>query len=409
MMKRALSVLFVIILLAVSVLPAGAVVDLTSIEAPYGIVYKVYNDTVAERVSVSCLFEDNYAAISSMTNEESMAKYGISNINTYIQIDYRIDGGEWQADDVWGTTPTASEHGGQVAKGETVRTFDLLYLTNESTRNKVGDIVKTNEKGQYVFDLDNHTLEFRMRTSMLYTRNNVDQVMTSAWTDTVKVEREVDFGKAPSELEAPKVYNPRIEYREDEMPYLAFDIKTPESIKEAEAWLSTQMPTYISLNVEIAKGDGAWETAQFSGEGNHYSNETKTVYLTAVDVDDVSKMKIRAQYGTYIETENGTQPLNSDYSDVLEFDVPRWAEGKGIVHARCKICAICHPIFGQCMFVLGGIILVVLAVAAVPLKMHLDNVKKKKAAEEAEKKRRLEEERKAYDSKKQEKKQKNKK
>lgn len=409
-MKRSLFVLFVIILLAVSALPAAAVVELTSIEAPYGIMYKVYNDSVAERVSVSCLFTDNYAAISSMTNEESMEKYGISNINTYIQIDYRIDGGEWQADELWNTTPTASEQGGQVPKGDTVRTFDLLYLMNESTREKISDIVKTNEKGQYVFDLDNHTLEFRMRTSMLYTGNDVNQVETSEWTEVITVKRDADFGKAPSELEAPKLYNPRIEYREeDEMPYLAFDVKTPESIKEAEAWLSTQMPTYISLNVEIAKGDGAWESAQFSGEGGHYSNETKTVYLTAVDVDDVSKMKIRAQYGTYIETENGTQSLDSEYSDEMEFDVPRWSEGKGIVHARCKICAICHPIFGQCMFVLGGIILVVLVVAAVPLKMYLDNVKKKKAAEEAEKKRRLEEERKAYDSKKQEKKQKNKK
>lgn len=409
-MKRALSVLFVIILLAVSVLPAGAVVDLTSIEAPYGVVYRVYNDTVAERVSVSCLFTDNYAAISNMTNEESMKKYGISNINTYIQIDYRIDGGEWQADDVWETTPTASEYGGQVANGETVRTFDLLYLVNESTRNKIGDIAKTNEKGQHVFDLDKHKLEFRMRTSMLYTRNNVDQVITSEWTEVVTVKRDVDFGKVPSELEAPELYNPRIEYREeDEMPYLAFDIKTPESIKEAEAWLSTQMPTYISLNVEILKGDGTWEDAQFSGEGGHYSNETKTVYLSAVDVDDVSKMKIRARYSTYIETENGTQPLTSDYSDAIEFEVPRWAEGKGIVHARCKVCAICHPIFGQCMFVLGGIILVVLVVAAVPLKMYLDKVKKKKAAEEKEKKRKLEEERKAYDKAKQEKKNKNKK
>lgn len=408
-MKRALSVLFVIVLLAVSALPAGAVVELTEIEAPYGIVYRVYNDTVAERVSVSCLFKDNYAAISGMTDEEAMKKYGISDINTYIQIDYRIDGGDWQADEIWGTTPAASAFGGQVPKGETVRTFDLLYLVNESTRKKIGDLAVTNDAGQFVFDLDNHTLEFRMRTSMLYTKNSVNQVMTSAWTDTVKVERDTDFGKAPTELEAPKAYNPRVEYLEDEMPYLAFDIKTPESIKEAEAWLSTQLPTYIQLQTEIDKGDGSWEEVNLSSSSDDYSNETKIVNLLPADVDDVSQMRLRVRYLTYLETDEGTVPLYSDYSEELEFEVPRWAEGKGLMHARCKVCAICYPIFGQCMFVLGGILLLVIVVAAVPLKMHLDKVRKKKLAEEKEKMRKLEEERKAYDKAKQAKKNKNKK
>lgn len=408
-MKRALSVLFAIILLVVSALPAGAAVELTKIEKPYGIVYKVYNDMVAERVSVSCLFTDSYAAISSMTNEEAMKKYGIADINTYVQIDYRIDGGEWQADESWAATPSASEYGGLVPKGETVRSFDLLYLTNESTRKGLGDLVRTNDKGQYVFDLENHTLEFRMRTSMLYVKNNFEWVMNSEWSDVVEVERDVDFGKAPATLEAPKAYNPRVEYLENGMPYLAFDIKTPESIKEAEAWLSTQMPTYIQLQAEIDKGNGVWDVADLSMSSGHYANETKGVYLSAVDVDDASEMRIRVRYLTYIETDNGTNPLYSEYSDMLEYEVPRWAEGKGILHARCKICAICHPIFGQCMFVLGGIALVVLVIAGVPLKMHLDKVKQKKAAEEKEKQRRLEEERKAYAKAKQEKKNKNKK
>ncbi|MBO5360916.1 MAG: hypothetical protein J6B25_08770 [Clostridia bacterium] len=408
-MKRALSFLLLIFLLAVSVLPAGAVDELTKVEAPYGIVYRVYNDTVAERVSISCLFTDSCAEISGMSNEKTMKKYGISDVNTYVQIDYRIDGGNWQFDDSWDTTPMASGYGGPIPKGDTVRTFDLLYLTNESTRKALGDIVRTNDKGQYVFDLENHTLEFRMRVSMLYIRNNAEMVMTSDWTDTVKVERDVDFGKAPAELEAPKAYNPRVEYLEDEMPYLAFDIKTPESIKEAEAWLSTQMPTYIQLQVDIDKGDGSWEAADLSATSSHYSNETKTVNLFPADVDDVSEMRLRVRYLAYLETDEGTVPLYSDYSEELEFEVPRWSEGKGIVHARCKICAICHPLFGQCMFVLGGILLLVIVIVAVPLKMYLDKIKKKKAAEEAEKKRKLEEERKAYDKAKQAKKNKNKK
>lgn len=394
-MKRTAAFLVAILLLALSVLPAGAVAELGDIDKPYGIVYKVYNDTVAERVSVSCLFTDAYAGMAAMTNEESMKKYGITDIYTYIQIDYRIDGGEWQYEEVWETTPNAPTYGGQVPKGDTVRTFDLLYLVNETTRESVGELAKTNDKGQYVFDLDNHKLEFRMRTSMGYTKDRVPQVAVSDWTDSVEVKRDADFGKAPTQLEAPDAYNPHIGYLENSMPYLAFDVRTPESIKKAEAWLSTQQPTYISMSAEIDRGGNVWEAVDISSASSPFANETKAIYLNPTDVDDVTDMRVRIRYIAYVETPEGTKTLYSDYSDVLEFEVPRWEEGKGILHERCKVCGICKPIFGQCMFVLGGIVIVILIVVAIPVKMHFDKVKKRKAAEEAEKQRRLEEERKA--------------
>ena len=180
---------------------------------------------------------------------------------------------------------------------------------------------------------------------------------------------------------------------------------TPESIKEAEAWLSTQEPTYISLNVEIDRGTGSWESTSFASSKSHYANETKKIYLNSADVEDVSRMRIRLNYVAYLSDKT----LYSEYSDVLEFDVPRWVEGKGITHAKCKVCGICRPVFGKCMFVIGGIILLVAVIAAVPVKMAVDRKLAAKAAAEEEKQRRLEEERKAYDKLKQEKKNKNKK
>ena len=407
-MKKTLSFLLVIAALMLCVVPASAVVKLETIDAPYGVTYKVYNDTVSERVSISCLFTDNYAAISDMTNEESMEKYGITDIFTVVQIDYRIDGGKWQSNATWGTTYDAAEYGGEVPKGDTVRTFDLLYLNNEATQKKVGDLCKKNERGQNVFDLDNHTLEFRLRTFMGYT-TTVGQVITSDWTEVVNVERDADFGKAPDKLDAPQISDAQVKYQENEMPYLSFEVMTPESIKKAEAWFSTQQPTYISMLVEIDRGQGSWENIDLALSESYYANETKGILLSAVDVEDVSKMRLRTRYLAYVETENGTQPIYSEYSDVLEYDVPRWVEGKGLMHAKCKVCGICHPVFGQCMFVIGGIILLIVAIAAVPLKMHMDKVKAKKFAEEEEKQRKLEEERKAYEREKQAKKQKNKK
>ncbi len=403
-MKRITAFVLAFMMVALSVFCANAAMELGTIDAPYGIKYKVYNDTVAERVSISCQFTDAYAALTGMTNEESAARYGVTDIYTYVQIDYRVDGGEWHYKELWETTPTAPDYGGEVPKGDTVRVFDLLYLINERDIKNAGALVKVNDKGQKVFDLDKHTLEFRMRTSMGYT-TTAPQIMTSEWSEVVKVERNADFGKAPSELEAPEVSNPQIMYLDNEMPYLAFDVMTPESIKEAEAWLSTQEPTYISLNVEIDRGTGSWENTNFAVSTSHYANETKGIYLNGVDVEDVSHMRVRLNYIAYLSDKT----LYSEYSDVLEFDVPRWVEGKGLMHAKCKVCGICYPIFGKCMFVIGGVILLVAVIAAIPVKMVIDKKLAAKAAAEEEKLRRVEEERKAYNKLKQEKKNKNKK
>ena len=206
MVKKYLALVMALIVISVSAVTANASVDLTEIDAPYGIMYKVYDDSVAERVSISCMFTDDYAAMTSMSNEESQQKYGFINASTYVQIDYRIDGGEWHADEIWETTPNAATYGGDVPSGDTARTFDLLYLINESDIKNAGALAKKDNTGKTVFDLDNHTLEFRMRTSMTYT-DRIIQVITSEWSEIIKVERNKDFGKAPTELEAPKIYN----------------------------------------------------------------------------------------------------------------------------------------------------------------------------------------------------------
>lgn len=404
MVKKFFALFLALAVVAVSAVTANAVMELTQIDAPYGIMYKVYDDGVSERVSVSCLFTDEYAALTGLTNEESMVKYGIMNVSAYVQIDYRIDGSEWQADSAWDTTFDAARYGGSIPAGDTVRTFDLLYLVNDSDAKIAGELAVEDKDGKRVFDLDNHTLEFRMRSVLSYS-DVQSQIIVSEWSEAVKVERNKDFGKAPEKLEAPNLYNAQIAYDEKEMPYLTFDIKTPESIKKAEAWLSTQVPTYISLLVEIDKGTGAWESANLSGTVGPYVNETKNIYLNIADLADASHMRVRVRYVAYL----ADATIYSDYSEVMEYSVPRWEEGKGVLHAKCQVCGMCKPIFGQCVFVVGGIALVAVVIAAVPVKMYVDKKKAKKAAEEEEKQRKLKEEREAYNKAKQNKKNKNKK
>ncbi len=404
MIKRCFALLIVLIVAAMSVTVASAAVEL-EIDTPYGIIYKVSGENnSSERVSISCIFSDEFAALTSADNEENMTKYGIINATAYVQVDYCIDGGDWHEEQVWGTTPTEAPYVGNVTPGDTVKHLDLLYLLNDYDIENAGALAVKDENGRYVFDLDNHTLEFKLRIALLYTKDGRMQVTTSEWSEAIKVERDKDFGEAPTELDVPIVNAPVVAYQENQMPYLTFFVRTPESIKEAEAWLFTQEPATVSLQIEIDKGDGSWQSVNYSSNGN-YVNETKAIYLDVPDVADASTMKVRAMYVAYLKDKT----LTSDYSEVLEFSVPRWEEGKGIMHAKCQFCGICRPIFGKCMFVVGGIVLLVAVIAAVPVKMMIDRAKVKKAEAEKERQRKIKEEREAYDKLKKDKKNKNKK
>lgn len=388
----------VVLLIAGMVIPASAVITIERADAPYDVVYSVYNDTYCDRISVSCLLTDNLAAMTSMSDKESAEKYGATNIYAYLQLDYRIDGGEWQADEVWETTPTASTYGVQLMPGEVVKTMDLLYLANDSALEDAGVLAKVDSDGKRTFDLDNHTLEFRIRVSMGLTRK-INEVVTSEWTDTITVKRGNNYGEAPKELDAPQLLNLEVKQdSEDKCPYLTFFVKMPESVKKAESWLSTQMPTYISTQYFLDNGSGNWTDVQvYSPSGSSYSNETKFLYLSNTDVTDVSTMKVRARYQVYLQ--NSEQML-SEFSETLSVDTPRWVEGKGILHAKCKVCGVCRPIFGICDFVILGVVIVAAVIAIVPIKMSIDRKKAQKALEEEEKKRLAQAERAARKTKK---------
>ena len=93
----------------------------------------------------------------------------------------------------------------------------------------------------------------------------------------------------------------------------------------------------------------------------------------------------------------------------MSFKVPRWTEETGVTHPRCKVCGFCHPIFGICMFIWLGILLVVGLIAGIILKIKLDKRSAQKAQEEEERQKKIAAEQEARRKLKEEKKQKNKK
>lgn len=402
-MKRIISIVLCIFALAAFALPAMAANTVAEVDAPYGVQYKVNGDGTSERITISCMLTDKLAELTG--DPQVLESYGITYAFGYIQLDYRIDGGAWQYTKEWDTAPDSSFYGAALNRGETVKTLDLLYLTNETAMEACGDLAIRTEDGKKLFDLENHSLEFRLRVSYGYT--NIDNyVVNSKWTEPIKVERDVKAEKLPTEFEAPIVSDLKVEFlEEDQMPYLTFKIKTPESIKKAQTLYSTQILTGFSLQCFADTGDG-YEQVSLNTGSSFYSNETKSIYLSGSEFDDEKRVKVKLKYMIYDADEN---VLYSQETEPMTVVTPRWEEGKGILHAKCTTCGVCRPIFGVCMFIVFGIAAVVIVVAAVIIKMQVDKAKRRKEEQEAERRRKIEEEKAAYNALKQAKKEKNKK
>ncbi len=402
-MKKLISVLFCLALALSLCTPALAIETLNEIDAPYGVEYKVNSDGTSERITIACMLSDSLTEITGDTAVQE--RYGITYVYPCIQLDYRIDGGDWQYTSEWDTAPDSSFYGSSLGTGEAAKTLDLLYLTNETAVEACGELAVKTEDGQKLFDLENHSLEFRLRVSLGYT-SGANYVINSEWTDVIKVEREQDFEALPTEFEAPIVSDLKVELMQDtDMPYLTVNVKTPESIKKAQTLYSTQNKTGFALLCYADTGDG-FEQVSLSSGGGYCSNETKKIYLSGSDFADENKVKVKLKYMIYDADEN---VLYSEESEVLEVKTPRWVEGKGILHAKCTTCGICRPIFGQCMFIVFGVAAVAAIIAAVIAKMQIDKARRKKEELESERQRKIAEQKAAYDARKKENKAKNRK
>lgn len=396
-MKKFFSFIIIAAVVLTAAFPCFAFGKVEHVDVPYSIKYSVYNDGNNERVIVSCLLTDELASLTANPSNGITQAYG------YIQADYRIDGGDWHYTAEWDTQPDICDYGVNVNSGATVASFDILYLTNQTAVDNSGALAKTLENGCKVFDLDNHTLEFRLRASVGYISSG-SFITHSDWTETIKVERK-EAPELPTEFEAPEISNLQVHSSDEEAPYFTFDVKTPESMKEAQSAYLAYVPSGFQLKCFVDYGEG-WTDTAMSSMGSFFSNEEKTVRFDKDKFDDEKTFKFKLSYLIYDKNDN---PIYSEESEILKAVAPRWEEGKGVLHAKCTTCGICKPVFGKCAFIVFGIIAAVLVVAAIIAKIQLDKVRAKKAEAEAERQRKIEADKLKYDELKKAKKEKNKK
>ncbi len=405
-MKRTASIFICLVLtFLLFAIPSQASEGLDKIDAPYMVEYTVRDDGKSERVVIACALTDEFASLTG--DRATMVKHGISSAYSYIQLDYRVDGGEWQYSKEWDNNPEASFYGSALNVGETVKTLDLLYLNNDTAVKNAGALAVKTEDGKNAFDFENHSLEFRLRAVLAGAVEAGNFIMLSDWTEPVAVKRDATSPEIPREFETPEISDVRVEYVEGtDMPYISFKAAVPESIKQAQIIYTTHGNSGMILRAYVDLG-GGFEQATISSTGGYFSNEEKKIYFNATDFDDEKLVKVKFCYFCYDEKDN---PLTSEETEHFKVITPRWVEGKGLLPAKCTTCGICTPIGGKlCMFIFFGIAAAVIIVAAIVAKMQIDKARVRKAEAEEERQRKLEAERAAYNAKKQQNKQKNKK
>ncbi len=412
-MKKITAWLLAAVILAANAfaLTASAEIKIDRFEPPHDIQFRVYDDGYCERVNVSCVFSEQFTNFTLCSEEERQKKYGMENAAFFLQLDYRIDGGDWHYNSLWDSTLTSPDFYRQLFAGDCVRAIELFYLNSEANRKLAGSLCRVDGKKaadgstRYVFDLANHALYFRMRLAVSYHVGQDSRILTSDWSDVVTVTRGNDPGQAPKKLEKPILRNAQVKYDETtQMPYLSLRFDTPESIKETEAWLTVQKQSQIAVDAVLTVG-GEERNVTLSTQIGYASDEEKYIMLEASDCDDARTLKLKVRYMTYIDD----VPLYSPYSDEVSFDVPRWTAETGVTHPKCKVCGFCRPILGLCMFIWLGILLAVGLIVGIILKMKLDKRGARKALAEEERQRKIAAEQEARRKLKEEKKQKNKK
>lgn len=412
-MKRMTAWLLTLAILAVNAFAftASAEIRLDQLDVPQNVMFRVYDDGYCERVNVGCQFTDRFTNFTLYSEEERVEKYGMEQIRPFLQLDYRIDSGSWQYNSLWDSDPSVPRFCRALYAGDCVRSLELFYLNDAANRELAGSLCRLDSKkaadgsDRYVFDFDNHSLYFRVRLAVNYHVGKDSRIITSEWSDVFTVRRDADFGKAPDELEQPILRDAQVKFDETtEMPYLSLRFDTPETVKKAEVWLTTQMQSQIAADA-VLRVNGEEKNVTLSTQIGYASDEEKIIMLDASDCDDARTMKLKIRYQAYIND----RQLNSPYSDEVSFEVPRWTEQTGVTHPKCKVCGFCHPIFGLCLFIWLGILLVAGLVIGVLLKMKLDKIAAQKALAEEERRKKIAQEQEARRKLKEEKKQRNKK
>lgn len=421
-MKRtvlAAALAVILVMLAVSVTANDVAPEFTKAFFPNGdigkptdIYYEIKRNDEGKAIYVYMWLTqpDDMVAMFTKMNEindynEWNEKYNCSLDNYYLQIDCKVDNGNWHYMKEWnvGEYPQDDQpydlairqviwaSSEQKTYREGGALIDPWYCQDKENAGYLEPVIKMDGDTPYL-DLENHSLTLRARYFIKYRNDGLSDseleanggsntsYLLSDWSDEIKIgkggtQKEIT---RPEKIEAPSLC--ALEFyesvKEDDSPvrtYWKVLVDFPRSAGEAVKYYAINEDYYDALYSVMQYRscvNGEWSEWKNTDWGNPEWIFSGWKIFETEGIDKNDKIEFR----TYLEN-RADESMNSDYSNsvfceageirVENSDIGIAAIG-GAEKPKCKVCGIC-PIqpLGICLFIWLAIILVVIVVVII--------------------------------------------
>lgn len=342
--------------------------------------------------------------------DEFEKKYGCTIEAHYIQIDSKVDDGDWHYVSEWDIDEYPQENQPydlmirqKIVASEEQKTYregaaliDPFYGQDDESAGYLKPLIYTKDDKWYL-DLNNHSLTLRMRYIIRYTNWNMsddgssgDSIVLSDWSKEITIgknstQKELVY---PKSIEAPVISKLSfVESVEDENGYSESTWKVyvdfPKSNGDAQKYYSIEKditdPLCAVMQYRV-KTNGKWSEWKDTDWGNPswLFSGWKTFVTEEVSKDD--SIEFRAYLRNDAEEGKDSPFTKSLFSNAGDARTEKSDDGitKTATKSKCKLCGIC-PIqpLGICLFVWIAIILILILIIIIIAKRKNKNKSKK--------------------------------
>ena len=372
---------------------------------------------------------DMFAEWNYLGRDEFEKTYGCTIERCYIQVDCKVDDGDWHYVSEWDKDeyPQANQPYDLMIRqvivaSEDQKTYregcaliDPWYGQDDENAGYLKPLVFSKGDKWYL-DFDNHSLTLRMRYIIVYTNWNMTDVereaaggedtafILSDWSEEITIGKNATQKELvyPEAIEAPVISEltfvesvERGDGYSDTTWKLYVDF--PKSNGDAQKYYSIEMDAWDSLVAVMqyrVQTDGEWGEWKETDWGNPQwlFSGWKNIVTEEVSKDDA--IEFRAYLKNYAEEGKDSPYTNSLFCNADEVRLEQGVQGvndnsKGkldditeiVTKSKCKVCGICpfQPL-GICLFIWLAIILIVIILVSI-----LNSMGKKKNKEKKEK------------------------
>ncbi len=282
--------------------------------------------------------QEVYDFLIAWQDDEAMREiYGLDDMSLVMQIDYKIDDGEWQYDAAWDeeiygcdfVNCTCWPHAGDwlCDNASVLGGGDENMTDYENIKDALVWIY--NDYYGYDrpnFDDENHTVTFRARYMLQYSDAETyeTQAFFSDWSEEQSIGKDGNQGEltAPAALPAPQISNLQVLTEEAGNYYMTFELFYPIEMAYADYyyynmnswffdWQGTVGVLYAEINInntgwqEVAVINGSWVTG-----GTRIIDSEDTDGIPFTDYDYI-QLRVRQCY---------SEPLTGDYSNIISIN-----------------------------------------------------------------------------------------